>query len=96
MELHIVGRFHAREGCEEAVADAIRDVRGPTQAEPGCLEYQALRSASDSRLFWIYSRWGTETEFDRHAELPHTVRFLEDVTPLIDHELQVSRSRLLD
>ena len=33
--------------------------------------------------------------FDVHAGLPHTVRFVETVQPLIDHPLDVTRAHLL-
>ena len=92
MELCIFARFHARAGEEEAVAAALRDVVGPTRAEPGCLGIDAFRSTRDGRLFYIHSRWKDEAAFDRHAGLPHTVRFVERVTPLIDHPLDVTRA----
>jgi quinol monooxygenase YgiN len=92
-EIVIFGRFHAKEGQERAVADVIRAVSKPTQQEPGCLAYGAFVSIRDPRLFFIHSRWTDQAAFDRHAELPHTVLFLERVQPLIDHELDVNRAR---
>ena len=95
MELFIFGRFHARDREEEAVAAAIREVIEPTHAEPGCLSIQAYRSTRDPRLFYIHSRWIDEAAFDLHATLLHTVHFLERVQPLIDHPLDVARTRPL-
>ncbi|HZD26167.1 MAG TPA: putative quinol monooxygenase [Alphaproteobacteria bacterium] len=92
MELIIFARFHAREGREAAVAAALEAVVGPSRAEPGCLAIAACRSRTDPRLFWIHSRWVDEAAFDVHARLPHTLRFLEQVQPLIDHSLEVSRT----
>ena len=96
MELFIFARFHARDGQEEAVAAALRDGVPPTRAEPGCRAIDAYRSTSDPRLFYIHSRWVDEVAFDHHATLPHTVRFLERVQKLIDHPLDVTRSRPLE
>ena len=96
MELFIFGRFHAREGCEAAVAAALREVAGPSREEQGCLALEVYGSIRDPRLFYIHSRWRSEAAFDRHAELPHTVRFLERVQPLIDHPLDVTRARPLE
>ena len=96
MELTIFGRFHARPGQAEAVAQAIREVGGPTRAEPGCLSIQAYRSVQDADLFYIHSRWTDEAAFEVHAALPHTVRFVSLVEPLIDHPLSVSRTRPLE
>jgi quinol monooxygenase YgiN/antitoxin (DNA-binding transcriptional repressor) of toxin-antitoxin stability system len=93
MELFIFARFHSREGQQDAVAAALRDVIPPTRAEPGCRAVEAYRSTRDPLLFYIHSCWKDEAAFDHHAELPHTVQFLKHVQPLIDHPLDVTRSR---
>ncbi len=95
MELFIFARFHARQGLESAVAEALRDVLGPSREEAGCLSIHAFRSTRDPRLFYIHSRWTNEAAFENHADLPHTVRFIERVEPLIDHALDVTRGELI-
>jgi quinol monooxygenase YgiN len=93
MELYIFARFHASEGQDVAVAEALREVIGPTREQPRCLAINGVRSLSDPRLFYIHSRWTDEGAFEVHAELPHTVRFLQRVKTLIDHPLDVTRAR---
>jgi quinol monooxygenase YgiN len=95
MELVIFGRFHARPGQEEAVAAAIREVIVPTSGEPACIGVHAFRSIRDPLLFYIHSRWVDEAGFERHVEAPHTVRFVEHIKPLLDHELEVARTTLI-
>ena len=94
-ELFIFARFHARAGREAEVAAAIRDVIRPTGEEPGCRMIGAYGATRDPSLFYIHSRWADEAAFQRHAELPHTLRFLATVEALIDHPLDITRSRLL-
>jgi quinol monooxygenase YgiN len=55
--------------------------------------FQATR---DPRLFYIHSRWTSEAAFEHDAELPRTVRFLEQVQPLIDHPLDITRARVIE
>ncbi len=95
MELFIFARFHARPGLESAVEEAVRDVLGPSRDEAGCLSMHAFRSTRDPRLFYIHSHWTNEAAFENHAALPHTVRFIERVEPLIDHALDVTRGELI-
>ncbi len=95
MELYIFGRFHARPGNEEGVANAIADVLVPTRQETGCLSVHAFRSIRDPQLFYIHSRWRNEEAFEIHTTLPHTLRFVECVEPLIDHPLDVTRSEII-
>jgi len=94
--LYIIARFHAREGNAAAVAAALKGQLAPVRAEAGCLSIKAYASTRDPRLFFLYSRWIDEAAFDFHATLPHTLRFLDVVQPLIDHALDVTRARLME
>lgn len=96
MEMHAFARFHAREGEDEAMAAAMRDMLEPVRAERGCLAIDVFRSIRDRRLFHLHSRWIDEAAFDLHATLPHTRAFLERVEPLMDHALDVTRTCPLD
>ena len=95
MELSIFARFHAREGQEANVAAALREVLPASRAEPGCIAIDAFAATRDPRLFYIQSRWIDEAAFDLHATLAHTKRFVERMTPLIDHPFEVTRARVL-
>ena len=95
MELVIFARFHARPGNESAAEKALRDVIASSSKEPGCLAIGAFRATRDPQLFYIHSRWTDEAAFEIHARLPHTVRFLERVAPLLDHPLDITRAESL-
>ena len=90
--LTIFGRFHARPGCEAAVAAAIAEVVSATRAETPCLGIDGFRDLRDGRLFFIHSRWPAEAAFELHAGLAHTVRFLETVRGLVDEPVEVRRA----
>lgn len=94
-EIFIFARFHAKEGLQQAVAQTIREVLVPTWQERGCLSIHAYSATQDPRLFYVHSYWKDEAAFDDHAKLPHTVRFVEKVQPLIDHPLDVTRTSRL-
>jgi quinol monooxygenase YgiN len=49
----------------------------------------------DRDEFYIHSRWQDMAAFERHAELPHTIRFLASVEPLLDCPLKVSLTEQL-
>jgi len=95
VELFIFARFHARAGQEGALEEALRNVLGPTREEAGCVQIHAFRSTRDHGLFYIHSQWRNEAAFEIHAGLPHTVKFIEQVEPLIDHPLDVTRAGLI-
>jgi len=93
--LFIFARFHARADLEEGIVAALRDTVVATRTEPGCVAIAAFRSVRDPRLFWIHSCFVDEAAFETHAELPHTVHFLDVVQPLIDHPLDVMRTQAI-
>ena len=92
MEQYVFVRLHAREGEERGVEVALREVSVASREECGCLSFDMFRSVRDQRLFYIHSRWVDERAFLRHAELPHTVRFLERVDVLLDEPRIVTRT----
>jgi quinol monooxygenase YgiN len=96
MALYLFARFHARPGCEAAVHDALLAVVAPTRGEAGCLGIHAFRSVRDRQEFYVHSRWQDQSAFDLHSRLAHTVRFIEEVTRLIDHPLAVTLAERVD
>jgi quinol monooxygenase YgiN len=92
MELTVFARLYAQENKEAAVVAAMRAISGPTREEPGCLCVHYYRSKRDPRLFYIHSRWVDEAAFERHAGLPHTLRFVDDVEKAIEGPLDASRT----
>ncbi len=95
MEQYTFVRLHAREGEDRAVEEALHTVTGPSREEPGCLSFHIFRSMRDRRLFFIHSRWVDEAAFQVHAELPHTMRFLERVDALLDQPRDVTRTEMI-
>jgi quinol monooxygenase YgiN len=95
VEQYVFVRLHAREGQESAVEEALRDVTGPSREEDGCLSFQTFRSMRDRKLFFIHSRWVDEAAFQKHAGLPHTLRFLERVDALLDQPRDVTRTEMI-
>jgi quinol monooxygenase YgiN len=95
-EVFIFARFHARPGGQAALRLAIRDVQGPTLEEDGCLGYGAFQSVRDPDEFFVHSHWRDQAAFDKHAALPHTLRFVAAVEGLIDHPLSVSLTARLE
>jgi quinol monooxygenase YgiN len=89
-EIFVFARLHARPGKREEVRRAMFDVQGPTRLEPGCLSYGGFHSVRDPDEFYIHTCWCDMAAFERHAELPHTVRFVENVEPLLDHPFRVT------
>jgi quinol monooxygenase YgiN len=70
--------WQAKEGCEERIAEIMRELAGPSRAEPGCLFYQPHRSPQDSRLFYLYEQYADEAAYKAHMDSEHFTRLVKD------------------
>jgi len=95
VEQYVFVRLLARAGNENAVEKELREVMGPSREEQGCLSIHFFRSMRERRLFYIHSKWVDEAAFQKHAELPHTKRFLERVDPLLEQPREVARTEMI-
>lgn len=93
MPRHIIARFFPRPGAEGTMAQAPRDLAGPTRAEAGCLSYQALQAEGG---FIIHSVWADDAAIDTHAALDHTQAFLGVVQALCDLPPDIQRCDVVD
>ena len=93
MSLHFLVRFEPQPGKAPRFRDELLRVLEPTRREAGCLSIHAFESIREPVTFAIHSEWVDEAAFDRHAELPHTVRFLEAAEKLLTHPVAGLRAR---
>ena len=95
MGVFVFARLHALPGKGVDVRQAMFEVQKPTREESDCLGYGGFRSVRDPDEYYIHSCWKDVAAFERHAQLPHTLRFLASIEPLIDHPLKVSLAEQL-
>jgi quinol monooxygenase YgiN len=93
LPVHFFVRFEPRPGKEKEFREELLQVVRPTQAEPGCVAIHIFESLREPFVFAIHSEWVDEAAFERHAQLPHTVRFLQAADELLTHAVQGLRSR---
>ena len=74
---------------------AFREMLPPVRAEKGCVSIEVFRATRTPGLFYLHSRWTDEEAFDTHAEMPHTLRFVERAQKLMTNELRVVRAQPL-
>jgi len=90
---HFLVRFEPRPGKETEFREQLLQVILPTRAESGCVAIRVFESVREPIVFAIHSEWADESAFDLHAQLPHTVRFLEAAERLLSHPVEGLRSR---
>lgn len=71
MAVYVVARWLARNGEEERVAELLPEIAAASRAEPGCLEYRAVRATDDPRAFVLFEGYADEAALATHRESEH-------------------------
>ena len=71
----VVALWKAKEGQQDTIARVIEKMTPLSRQEPGCLMYQAHRSLSDPRLFFLYEQYVDEAAYQAHMESPHAKQY---------------------
>lgn len=77
-EVVVIARFRAAKGKGDALAALlVEQAQVVRRAEPGCLVYRPLRSASDPEFFMFYEVYRDAAAFEAHRDSPHLAAFRE-------------------
>jgi quinol monooxygenase YgiN len=67
----IVVRYQAVAGKGDEVAALLGRHVAASRAEPGCVDFVALRSTEDPDAFVLYERYASTDAFEAHQASPH-------------------------
>jgi quinol monooxygenase YgiN len=81
--VHVVARFLAKPGQEQALKAVLITLVPPTRRELGCYQSDLLESVTDPLDFCFVERWEDEKSFQQHADSPHVKTALADSAPLV-------------
>jgi quinol monooxygenase YgiN len=70
-EVAVVVRYQAMAGKGDEVAALLARHIAATRAEPGNLDFVALRSSWDLDAFVLYERYTGQAAFEAHTASPH-------------------------
>ena len=84
-EFAVVARYQVRAGHGDEVERLLGPHIAATRAEPGCLEFTALRSTEHPDAFVLYERYASREAFDAHRASPHFAAIVQGaIAPLLD------------
>jgi len=90
-EVVVVARWRTTEAALDSVLDQIAALRTQSQAEPGCLGYEAFQAIDDPTYLLLVERYRDQTALDAHVNSAHYQdRVVARVRPLLT-DRQVER-----
>jgi quinol monooxygenase YgiN len=92
--VHVLARFVAKPGKEEALKSVLAAAVAPSRREIGCYQYDLLVSASEPREYCFIERWDGPAALDHHLQMAHTKKLLSEVENLVESPPDIQRYRL--
>jgi len=92
--VHVLARFVAKAGKEEALKSALSAAVAPSRRELGCYQYDLMVSANEPREYCFVERWEGAAALEQHLETPHAKKLLADVENLVESPPDIRRFRL--
>jgi quinol monooxygenase YgiN len=91
--VHVLSRFIAKPGKEQALKTILNALISPTRRELGCYQYDLLENPADPRDFCFVEKWENEKSVDQHGDSQHLKHALSQVEGLVDAAPDVRRYR---
>ena len=70
--VHVVARYLAKPGQEEALEAVLSALIAPSRREIGCYQYDLLLNRADPRDLCFIERWVSDKALDQHGETDHS------------------------
>ena len=75
----LIARIEAKPGREQCIADALKELSGPSRAEAGCVQYDVCRLKDDPTKLVVVEEWASQEALDAHMATPHFQAFVGQI-----------------
>lgn len=89
--VHVIARFVARPGKEEALKAVLSALIAPSRRELGCYVYDLLENPAAPGDLCFVERWESEKAVDQHAASDHVKQALSQIEGLVDAPPDIRR-----
>ena len=79
----VIASAKAKPGKETELERALREVAGPTRAQPGCVEFRLIRPAGVRSTFIGVERWASEADHQEHLKGAHVQTLLQRIAEIL-------------
>jgi quinol monooxygenase YgiN len=88
--------LRSRAGKEEELAGRLEALVRASRSDPGVIIYDLHRSQEDPASWFLYERYESQDDLNRHMQNPVLRRFAADSATLVDGKLDIRTFRLID
>jgi quinol monooxygenase YgiN len=95
-DLIIIAVAKAKPGNAHDLDQALREVAGPTRAQPGCVSFSLYRSAEDPCVIVGLERWASKEAHDRHLQGAHVQKLMSKMMPVLAEPPNIVAYEVID
>ena len=92
----IFATFQPKAGLYREALSVLRDVLGPTRAEPGCLRFDLFAAEDRSTTLHLYEIFVNAAAIDEHRRTQHYQIYRASIEPLLEAPPHAIRTVALD
>lgn len=93
--VHVLARYSAKPGKEDALKSVLTALVPPTRRELGCYQYDLLVDSNDPKQFCFVERWDDDAALDQHLETAHLKKALDQLEDLVEGPPEIRRYTLV-
>jgi quinol monooxygenase YgiN len=93
--VHVLARYVAKAGKEDALKSVLIGLVPPTRRELGCYQYDLLEDSSDAKQFCFVEKWDDAAALDQHLATSHMKAALVQVEALVETPPDIRRYTLV-
>lgn len=87
----IIAKFNVLPGSVEEFKKCAVNVVRDTRKEKGNLAYKIYQNRQDNTKFTFIEEWLNDTAIEQHNNAKHFIKFLDDIKPLTEGEVQIEQ-----
>jgi quinol monooxygenase YgiN len=95
-DLIVIASAKAKPGKETELERALREVTGPTRAQPGCIQFSLYRSTSDPSTLIGFERWASAAHHQRHLQGAHVQKLMGRLIDILAEPPNIVSYEVLD
>ncbi len=92
----IIARATAKPGKEAELIAALREVAGPTRAQPGCIRFGLYQIEGSGATILGIERWASAADHERHTAGAHFQRLASQMADLISEPPRIVSHTVID
>ncbi len=80
---HVLARIVAQPECDEELAAALLQLANHSLGTEHCERFEVTQQLNRPGVFWLIESFPSPVAYERHVEMAHTQRFLDETLPTL-------------